>query len=513
MKKILFIVIGCLSLLVKARANNLVITTPPAYSSANKTLTFTITWDNSWSINAGPSNWDAVWIFVKRQNCSGNNDWVHQLLSTTSADHSVKTVSTGTTSTVVSVDAVADGMGVFVRRIGTNVTGSVAAQLVTIKLGDAGLGNTNPAITTSESDNFQILGVEMVYVPQGAFYLGDGRAANTTNFSAGSTNQPLLITSAIQNAGIGAYSNYTAKVFNGNPTPLPATFPLGFNGFYCMKYEINQGIMAEFLSSLTYDQQANLFMEYGDYRPNVAGNYFGPWNSFAYTTRVSAKGTFNTVAATFVSSYNYVPFGGFTWKVLTSFLDWSGLRPMTEFEYEKACRGTLLPIANEYPWGSTTITINNNNAGSNWNNSTAIAPITEGSCFYTGWDGSAARNGALASANTNRSQSGATYYGILDIGGNQNEQCVGGGYGYDYSTFTAANGNGVLSNTGLANTLGWPAVGGINSGTILKGGHFEIGSNTYLIQVSDRTYCQGSALNDKSGWDRHIGGRGVRSYQ
>jgi formylglycine-generating enzyme required for sulfatase activity len=506
MKKHFIIIIGCLFLLIEAKANNLVIVSPPSYSSVNNTLTFTISWENSWSINAGPTNWDAVWIFVKRQNCSGNNNWVHQLLSTTPTDHFVNTVSTNAISTITQVNAVTDGMGVFVRRIGTNVAGNVAAQLVTIKL-----GSTNPAITTSTSDNFDIVGIEMVYVPQGNFSLGDGRAVNTSNFSAGSTNQPLTITSAIQAAGIGAYSNYTAKVANGSPSPLPATFPLGYNGFYCMKYELNQGTVAEYLTTLTYDQQANLFMEYGTYRPNVAGNYFGPWNSYSYTTRVDVKGTFNTVAASFITSYPFMPFGGLTWPVLTSFLDWSGLRPMTEFEYEKACRGTLPPIANEYPWGSTTITNNRANAD-NYGSRDAIATIVEGSCFYTGWDGSSARNGAHASANSNRSQAGATYYGILDIGGNQNEQCVGGGFGYNYSTFTVANGNGDLSSTGFANVTGWPTDGGLNSGTILRGGNYEIGGNTYLIEVSDRTYVQGSNLNHRSGWDRHIGGRGVRTY-
>jgi hypothetical protein len=28
---------------------------------------------------------------------------------------------------------------------------------------------------------------------------------------------------------------------------------------------------------------------------------------------------------------------------------------MTELEYEKACRGPLMPVANEYAWGTTTI--------------------------------------------------------------------------------------------------------------------------------------------------------------
>jgi hypothetical protein len=47
-------------------ANNLAISAP-VYSA--ETLTFTISWDNSWNISTGPSNHDAVWVFIKRQKC------------------------------------------------------------------------------------------------------------------------------------------------------------------------------------------------------------------------------------------------------------------------------------------------------------------------------------------------------------------------------------------------------------------------------------------------------------
>jgi hypothetical protein len=131
MKQFCLIVFGFFFGTIAVHANNLVIGTT-TYSSANQTLTFTVSWDNSWSISSGPSNWDAVWIFVKRQNCSGNNDWVHQLVSTTSADHAAQTG--GATSSVVAVNATSDGMGVFVRRIGTNVVGNVATQTITCLL-------------------------------------------------------------------------------------------------------------------------------------------------------------------------------------------------------------------------------------------------------------------------------------------------------------------------------------------------------------------------------------------
>jgi hypothetical protein len=97
----------------------------------------------------------------------------------------------------------------------------------------------------------------------------------------------------------------------------------------------------------------------------------------------------------------------------------------------------------------------------------------------------------------------------MEMGGNVWEQCVGGGSGYDYSTFTTANGDGNLSNIGLANVTGWPANGGTNSGTILRGGSFNY-DQTY-IRVSDRTLYAGDDLNGNSNAAWTVGGRGVRT--
>ena len=498
MKKIYFLLVSILFFVGKTSANNLVISGTPSYSSTDQTLTFTISWDNSWSISSGPSNWDAVWIFVKRQKCTGNNNWVHQLLSTTSSDHSAKVTATNVTSGIVSVDAVTDGVGVFVKRIGTNVIGSVASQTVTLKLGTS----TNPIITTSTSDNFEVLGMEMVYVPSGEFYIGDGRPINSNNFSAGNTTQPLKITSSIQTSGLGTYTNYTTSPSYGCAVPLPSTFPLGFNGFYCMKYEISQGIIVEYLNTLTYDQQAARLAGLGaGYLPNVINTYFD-YNRYYNNTRINTAGVYNTVPAIFTCTYPYIPESSLSWQDLTSFLDWSGLRPMSEFEFEKACRGTLNPVANEYPWGNTIINVVSGSSGN-----TLTFGTLDGLCNYN-WDGSPIRSGFAATSATNRSQAAATYYGILDMGGQTWEQCVGGGNGYNYSTFTTLNGNGAISTDGLANVNGWPTNGGLSSGTILKGGHFGIGNNTAAIQVSDRQFFQGTNNNTK---EVHLGGRGVRS--
>ncbi len=129
MKKIFYLFFLMLFLTKLVQANNLVIGTP-TYNSANNQLSFTIKWDNSWRVNSGPSNWDAVWIFVKRQPCGINGIWSHALLSATSSDHSV----TGSYGLVA--DAVSDGMGVFVHRQSSanNAIGSLATtSTITLK--------------------------------------------------------------------------------------------------------------------------------------------------------------------------------------------------------------------------------------------------------------------------------------------------------------------------------------------------------------------------------------------
>ena len=40
-----------------------------------------------------------------------------------------------------------------------------------------------------------------------------------------------------------------------------------------------------------------------------------------------------------------------SWDDAMAFADWCALRPMTELEFEKACRGNRKPVANEFPWG------------------------------------------------------------------------------------------------------------------------------------------------------------------
>ncbi len=200
-----------------------------------------------------------------------------------------------------------------------------------------------------------------------------------------------------------------------------------------------------------------------------------------------------------------------SWKYLIAYLDWSALRPITEFEYEKTCRGPMASSAGEYAWGSNILLQATagalNNAGQSSETSTAAG---SGLCAY-GSNNSAhgpLRCGFAATATTNRIQSGGSYYGVMDMTGNVAEQCLGG-YNFNYSAFTTANGDGIVATTtGVANTAGWPATGGGPGGGIVRGGDWFSPSTAYL-QTSDRAF-----MTDNSNQvpDYRVGGRGVRSW-
>ena len=481
-------------------ANNLTFGTPTVVGS---NLQFTISWDNSWNVSLSPGNYDAVWVFVKRQACV-DNLWTHSLLSTTSGNHSV-------TGGVLQVDAVADGMGVFIRRSALG-NGTIATATVTLALQTA----------ANAVDNFQVFGTEMVNIPEGDFWIGDG--SNGPNQGAGNSAfgfKPVLITNAIQTAGIGGTSNYKSNSSWGSNTPLPATYPLGWNSFYSMKYEISQEQYVSYLNTLTWTQQASRTVV----NPSspvgtlaVAGN-----SQFPQRNRIEIKtsGVTNTTPAVYGCDLNNngvfdetddgqnIACNWLAWSDLMAYLDWAALRPMTEFEYEKICRGAApIYLPSEMAWSSvsTTQTTSNmlNNPGTASETSTASG---NGLCAF----GAAAnstfgplRCGFAAGAATTKAQAGGSWWGVMEMTGNVWEQCVGG-HNSNYSNFTNACGDGTLSAGGGANTANWSTLGGGTNGGVIRGGGFD--ATFSQMRVSDCLYMNQNPNQVKAG---SIGGRGVR---
>ena len=244
----------------------------------------------------------------------------------------------------------------------------------------------------------------------------------------------------------------------------------------------------DFLNSLTATQASNR------YSASSTGSRYG----------ISVSSGVYSTTNPFVAC-NYL-----SWADLAAYLDWSGLRPMTELEFEKSCRGTLPAVPNEYAWGTTGIAISaytlsnsglaNENIATNY--STTVGNAATWTTIGTGIYGPV-RVGIFAGngLNTGRVTSGATYYGIMEMTGNLEERPVTVGNPTGRG-FTGTNGNGLLDVSGNADASNWPGITAVGAG--FRGGYWST-YGTYL-RVSDRYFAA-----DADG-DRYyfFGGRGVR---
>ncbi len=461
-----------------SNANNLVIT---GTSVTGSDITFNISWDNSWNTNIAPANWDAVWVFVKYQDCS-TRLWNHAGLSTNGGDH--------TAGSPLQVDPVSDGKGVFIRRSALG-GGNIGSTAISLRM-------TIPAGTY----NYKVFGIEMVNIPQANFELGDGTSASTFN--------SITINAASQSGGL------TAVTLGGGAVAIPSTYPMGYNSFYSMKYEMTQEQYVEFLNTLTYDQQVSrtavdpisapgtLVIGSRSYYNGIVIQTSGNNNILpAVYACDQTAGTLNNTNDAQNKACNYV-----NWGDVSAYLDWAALRPMTEMEFEKICRGSMPRLANEYVWGSTNI--NHVSSASVTNNHTVSegsSTITNGLCNYylnVNSVGAPMRNGFAATATSGRESSGASYYGAMEMGGNLFEMCITTGNATG-AAFNGTLGDGSLTSVGNANVATWPSNAG--TGTCDRGGCCAVGA-TYCKTSDRQVGADGTTYNTTRYY--YNGGRGVR---
>ncbi len=448
-------------------ANNVRLGTP-ALNAANE-LVFTISWDNSWYTASAPHNWDGVYLFVKYRNCASTNAWSHAQLNATASAHSVQA------PLLIDPYRMSDGKGLIVRRSSPG-SGSISNDTVKLKLVSPGLGS---------SYDFQVFAIEMAMIPQGAFYLGDGSSNYT--ITNGSSSSPFYVSS---DAAI-TKSSTTGNIYSSSSTTIytsiPLAFPVGYDSMYVMKYEISQGQYVAFLNTLSSDQAANRRYVVNANRINIAGT----WPNFT-------------------TAFPHRAMGYLSWQDLSAYLDWAALRPMTETEFEKICRGPNYPVVGEYAWGSNTINDCNaiNNDGTATEKNTALPAAGCGIANYNSdYVAGPMRCGFAAGLATDRLQAGSSYYGVMEMSGNIGELCIGLCDATGLA-FTPTNGDGNLTGSptpGFANTSSWPSTGSGTAGVTLRGGGY---SETYgYLRVSDRyiyhdTSCSGRNVNR--------GGRGIR---
>jgi formylglycine-generating enzyme required for sulfatase activity len=468
---------------------------------ANQKVTFNISWENSWRLATPPANWDAAWVFVKFRQCNALEDpWTHGQISTDLTDHNFgqdlePVLSNGS---AVGIDPAPNNLGVMLRRTATGTFATVGPYTVTLKV-------TN--LPTSGSYDIAVFGIEMVFIPEGAYTLGTLQGlhdwGDQAAFAFDQTGNDSWWPPQRQPYNITSENPIDLKWAGSGNTIInvPETFPKGYKAFHVMKYEISQGQYADFLNTL----------------PGTTANFRYPGNFGNYRNRLYSGGSYPNAYGSDRQdrAQNYL-----SWHDLCAYLDWAALRPITEMEYEKICRGPGASTQ-EYAWGTTSITAGTT-IGITPENGTEVFTNANANCTYnnityTGGDGGQGpvRVGIHAKVgSTSRRASGATYYGVLDMSGNVWEMVVmvsnaAGNVGSP--TYDGKWGDGVLDwATGRANESTWPL--GNPGGFGLRGGSW--GNPWQDLRVSSRICSRPghtcSWTRNPDGRHEHYGGRGAR---
>ncbi|MCX5677658.1 MAG: SUMF1/EgtB/PvdO family nonheme iron enzyme [Candidatus Omnitrophica bacterium] len=477
----------------QAYANNIIVSNVSLYKAAGQPngtigVKFDVVWDNSFTSvdNNGQTFFDRAWVFVKyfdAANAGTDTAWSHATL-----------ISGGTVSSYNAQSGTgisADQKGAFCRP-GTN-------QVVYWDYATDG-------VSPSASISVKVMAIEMVYVPTGSFYVGSGGTETNAFYSYPNTTSPYKISSEdsiIVGTATGNLYYPNSNTYGGDQAgPIPAAFPKGYNGFYMMKYEVNQGQYRDFLNTLNRAQQnqragngttlasgtTSVTNIYVMANTSVAANIASASN---YRSGIRCDAAIPaTTPITFYCDYNnngtpnestdgeWIACNYVSWPDLCAYADWAGLRPFTELEFEKASIGLMNPIANEYAWGPTAPTAGPTgptNPGAN--NETAT---NNANCSYNGTVSGPMRSGFAATSSSSRYASGGSYYGIMELSGNLWERpvTVGNSTG---RLFIGSHGDGSLSTT----NTDWPGTNATGSG--YRGGGWSTGSS--YARVSDRIYA------------------------
>ena len=339
-----------------------------------------------------------------------------------------------------------------------------------------------------EGAAYEAWGVEMVRVPAGAFALGDdhpGAVGQGAFFRRGSTGEPDGLWRVESEAAIdvctapGTLGYEVADVpqYRGDQQgPIPASWPKGTRAFFIMKYELRQGQYARFLDALVPEQRARRALvrasqeEVETHTIEVAGG------------RVRA--------AVPSRPCNFV-----SWGDTCAWMDWMALRPMTEFEYEKAARGPTRPCPLDFPWGTS-------------GRPTHVRVVQRSRDL--------ARSTVVDEASIsheNLGAQGASYYWVMDLSGSLWERVITAGHPRGRA-FLGSHGDGLLDAAGNATNADWPsadATGRDAPGIGYRGGADYFSAETNLTNPWSRVAIRTFATYTGAHRYKTYSARGVRT--
>jgi formylglycine-generating enzyme required for sulfatase activity len=481
-------------------------------SAKTVAVQFNVSWQNSWRTKI---NHDAVWLTVRLYNPT-SNPTNKKLCQISASGLNPQNTSVGSNSSL-ELYVPSDRFGTFLRPATYGLNSSVSSTSVKLTVNYDSCG-----FSDSETVYASVFGMEMVYVPEGAFYAGDNAASTASLVQGTGDTEPWYVssenaintTNAASDSFVYVSGNNASEDAGGTAFTIAADFPKGYKPLYVMKYELTEGDWVEFINSLSSDAARN--------HRDLTDSSHKNSDSVINRNTISCSGTpLSCTTARPARALGYL-----TWQDLTAFLDWAALRPISELEFEKTARGPILSISNEFAWGSTTInaatTISGGSengaetvesaANANFGNNTLTGGDTTGGAEYTHGP---LRTGIFASTASDRDKSGAGYYGAMELSGNLKERVVSIGNAAG-RLFTGLNGDGILSSAGgfegNANQAGWPGldsdpIRGVTSteGSGLRGGGFDESQNR--LRISDRQEAANSLAASSN-----TGGRGARTY-
>ncbi len=383
---------------------------------------FNLEWKNVWK---NDRNNDAIWLFCKLKSNEGTSKHILVLQS----GHETVNIFSGKEAGLEFMPS-KDGVGVFVFPK-NEFKGTIE---VTLKiLLDA--EDFDGADTRNSS--FDVFGVEMVRIPSGSFFLGSSdpttRAYGT--FYNPKENTPIKIESENQEFEVSKNGNLyydSSEGYEGDQKgQIPSSYPKGFQSFYIMKYELTEGQYVNFMNNLSQGQRQSRILHQEE----------------------GYSGTITLNDDRFHSEYPDRPCAFVGWDDAMAFADWAGLRPLTEFEYTKASRGTALPKGVDYPWGLKSKA------------HVQKLPDKNGNLvMLNGWDESQL-------SDDNKVYFGASHYWVMDLAGSLWERIITIGHERGRN-FKGTHGDGVLTEDGKATNRDWPDGNEDSGGIGFRGGGF-----------------------------------------